>query len=167
VIATVAVFVFASMIAEAVVASRHDRRLRTAGAEEPRGDVYAVMQVAYPAAFLIMLVEGAWREVTADVLFRAGLLVFVLAKGLKYWAIAALGSRWTFRVLVPPGAPLVTGGPYRWVRHPNYVAVAGELLGVALAMHAMVTGPIAVAGFGALMLRRIRIEDRALGRGRE
>jgi methyltransferase len=114
-----------------------------------------------------MIAEGAWRGLSLDGLVRAGLTVFALAKVLKYWAIAALGPRWTFRVLVPPGAPLVARGPYRWLRHPNYVAVVGELLGVAMAMDAGVTGPIAVAGFGALMLRRIRIEDRALGRGRE
>ena len=54
-------------------------------------------------------------------------------------------------------------GPYRFVRHPNYLAVAGELVGVALMAGAIVTGPIAVLGFTALMLARIRVEERALG----
>jgi methyltransferase len=88
--------------------------------------------------------------------------VFTAAKALKYWAIASLGERWTFRVLVPPGAASITAGPYRWLSHPNYVAVAGEIAGCALAMHAIVTGPVAFVGFGLLMLRRIKVEEAAL-----
>jgi methyltransferase len=88
--------------------------------------------------------------------------VFVVGKTLKYWAIASLGRRWTFRVLVPPDARLVTTGPYRYLRHPNYVGVAGELVGAAFMAHAPLTGVLAVLGFGALMLARIRIEERAL-----
>ena len=154
--------VFGLMLIEAAVSARHERTLRSLGAVEPGGDVYRVMQIAYPAAFLAMLAEGAWRGVAVDRIAAAGVWVFVAAKGLKYWAIATLGTRWTFRVLVPPGSRRTMRGPYRWISHPNYVAVALELLGVALAMHAIVTGPIAVAGFGYLMLRRIRIEEIAL-----
>ncbi|MDH4066903.1 MAG: hypothetical protein OEW19_21085, partial [Acidobacteriota bacterium] len=55
-------------------------------------------------------------------------------------------------------------GPYRWMRHPNYVAVIGELVGVALTVWAPVFGALSVVGFGWLMLRRIEVEDRALGR---
>src|SRR5262249_1415308 len=116
-------------------------------------------------AFVVMMSEGALRGVRADGLFAAGLAVFASAKALKYWAIASLGPRWTFRVLVPPGSTRTARGPDRWLAHPNYVAVAVELIGVALAMHAIVTGPPAVAGFGWLMLRRIRIEERALAQG--
>jgi methyltransferase len=81
------------------------------------------------------------------------------------WAIASLGPRWTFRVLVPPGSTRTVRGPYRWLAHPNYVGVAGELIGVALAMHAVVTGPLSLLGFGSLMMQRIRIENSALRQG--
>ena len=54
------------------------------------------------------------------------------AKALKWWAILTLGRFWTFRVIVVPGATLVAGGPYRWLRHPNYVGVIGELVGVGV-----------------------------------
>jgi len=155
--------VFGLMAMEAAVAARHERALRALGAIEPAGDVYRVMQVAYPAAFLAMLAEGAWRGVRVDHVASAGAWLFVLAKAIKYWAIATLGGRWTFRVLVPSGSRRTVTGPYRWIAHPNYLAVALELLGIALAMHARITGPIAVAGFGYLMLRRIRIEENALG----
>jgi methyltransferase len=157
-----ALVVFAAMIAEALVAARHDRALRAAGAIEPRGDVYRIMQTAYPACFAAALAEGAWRTVQPDALFAWGAAIFGAAKALKYWAIASLGSRWTFRVLVPPGSTPTRRGPYRWMAHPNYIGVAGELIGVAVAMHAIVTGPPLVAGFCVLMVRRTIVEEKAL-----
>ena len=158
---SLAAVVVISMLVEARLSRAHDHVLRSAGATEPQDDVYPIMQVAYPGAFLALLGEGAWRHVHADGFFwRAW--PYSVAKGLKYWAIATLGSRWTFRVLVPPASSRIVDGPYRWMRHPNYVAVALELAGVAIAMHALVTGVPAVAGFIGLMLARIRVEERAL-----
>ena len=161
-IAALAAVVFAAMIIEAAISRRHDVRLRARGAVEPAGDVYATMQVAYPGVFLLMLGEGYWRGVVLDGVAFAGLAVFAAAKGLKYWAIASLGERWTFRVLVPPGSERTRRGPYRWLAHPNYVAVIGEIAGCAMACHALITGPIAFALFGTLMVQRIKVEEAAL-----
>lgn len=161
--ASTALVVFVLMLIEAAVSAHHDRALGALGAVEPAGDVYRAMQMAYPAALIAMVAEGAWRGVNPDALVTMGACVFVVAKALKYWAIGSLGSRWTFRVLVPPGSQRTRRGPYRWIAHPNYVAVALELTAIALSMHALVTGPLAVAGFGALMYRRVQIEETALG----
>ncbi|MEP6917189.1 MAG: isoprenylcysteine carboxylmethyltransferase family protein [Acidobacteriota bacterium] len=154
---------FLSMLAEARIAAAHDRALRAMGAVEPAGDVYRLMQIAYPACFLIMPAEAWWRGAQTGRMLASGVVVFALAKALKYWAIATLGPRWTFRVLVPQGSSCVTAGPYRWLRHPNYVAVLGELIGMAMMAQAPVTGAAAVVGFGLLILARIRVEERALG----
>jgi methyltransferase len=156
--------IFVPMIAEATVSTRHDRALRARGAVEPAGDVYKVMQLAYPGCFLVLLAEGALRAVRWDVLMAAGTAIFVAAKALKYWAIASLGERWTFRVLVPPGSAPTERGPYRWLNHPNYVAVAGELAGVAIAMQAAVSGVPMTAVFIFLMWRRVGTEEKALAR---
>jgi methyltransferase len=156
------ILIFAAMIAEAAISSRNDARLRALGAAEPQDDVIGVMTLVYPTSFVVMLAEGWWRGAGADVLFAIGAAVFVVAKALKYWAIRTLGPRWTFRVLVPPGAVSTRGGPYRWLAHPNYVGVIGELLGVAIAMQALFSGPIAVAAFVVILMRRIRVEERAL-----
>jgi methyltransferase len=155
------VLVFAPMLAETRRSRRHERVLRTAGAIEPPQDVYRAMQIAYPASFLAMIAEGCrasrrWRVPAA------GLIVFGSGKALKYWAIWTLGPRWTFRVLVPPGAPRLTAGPYRWLRHPNYLGVIGELAGVALLARAPRTGLVSLLVFGGLMVARIAIEERAL-----
>jgi methyltransferase len=160
--------VFVPMLVEAARAARNERAQIARGGIEPPGDVYAVMRVAYPAVFLAMIVESAWRhQHTAASTFDgrlalAGLALFVLGKALKWWAILALGRAWTFRVIVVPGDTAVAGGPYVWLRHPNYVGVVGELAGVALMTGARVTGPVGTLAFCALMLGRIRIEEAAL-----
>jgi methyltransferase len=154
---------FIPMLAEARVAARNDRTLRSLGAREPHDDVFAVMQIAYPACFLAMIAEGWLRGAHAGPVAIAGASVFAAAKILKYWAIATLGSRWTFRVLVPPRSSRILSGPYRYLRHPNYVGVWGELAGMALLAQAPVAGVLALAGFGWLMRLRVRVEERALG----
>lgn len=158
-----ATMVVVPMLGEWWVSRSNERELRAQGAVEPSGDVYALMQVFYPASFVAIILECALRDPSRDVLVAAGFTVFAGAKILKYWAIGTLGVRWTFRVLVPPASALVTGGPYRLVRHPNYVAVIGELIGAALIGHAALAGPLAVVVFGVLILLRIRVEERALG----
>ena len=129
---------------------------------EPAGDVYPLMQVTYPACFLAMVAESWPREASAGALIAAGAVVFAVGKALKYWAIATLGGRWTFRVLVLPGAPLIAGGPYKWLRHPNYVGVAGELAGFALLASAPITGVLSLIVFGSLLIVRMSVEERAL-----
>lgn len=157
----IAIVVFVAMAIEAVIAARHDRALRAGGAVEPKDDVYRLMQVAYPGAFVAMIVEG-WVRGSQETTLVAGIVTFLFAKGLKYWAIATLGERWTFRVLVPPGSIRIVRGPYRLVRHPNYVAVIGELAGLALMTAAGIAGPIGTSVFLILILARIRVEERAL-----
>jgi methyltransferase len=91
-----------------------------------------------------------------------GIAVFAAAKALKWWAILTLGRAWTFRVIVIPGRRRITVGPYRFLNHPNYVAVVGELLGAALMCGAVLTGPAATAFFLVLILKRIAVENRAV-----
>jgi len=158
----VLVLAFLPMAFEARLSARHDRALRAAGAIEPADDVYHWMQIVYPASFLAMALEAAIRRVDLNQVFVLGIAVFVLGKGIKYWAIATLGSRWTFRVLVPPSSSLITHGPYRYVRHPNYVGVIGELVGLALVARAAISGVLSVVLFAALIVLRIRVEERAL-----
>ena len=160
---TLFTFAFIPMLLEARLASRNERRLREAGAIEPKDDVFRAMRVVYPLSFAAMIAEAWLRGAEAGATFTAGLALFVVAKALKYWAIATLGTRWTFRVLVPPGAPLIERGPYRFLRHPNYVAVIGEFAGMALMCKAPVAGGAAIVVFIRILVARIRSEERALG----
>lgn len=158
----VALLVFVPMISEARRAARHERLWQLRGGVEPADDVYAVMRLVYPGAFLAMIAEGlADPRGWSLSMFLVGLVVFVVGKWLKWWAIETLGPFWTFRVVVMPGTTSVSHGPYRYIRHPNYIGVVGELVGVACMMHANATGPVGVLLFSALMLRRIGVEERA------
>ena len=164
VVPILAAVVFGFMLVEARRAARNEQAQRDNGGIEPPGDVYRWMQIAYPAAFGAMFLEGALREPLPPLVLAAGAVVFTLAKALKWWAILTLGRFWTFRVIVVPGAALVRHGPYRFLRHPNYVGVVGELVGVGLLTGAVVAAPAATAVFGALMLKRMAVEERALER---
>jgi len=153
------------MLGELILSRSNEKTLRRRGAIEPAGDVYRTLAWAYPMMFVVMAIEGAFGGPPPGAMAAAGVLVFLVAKVLKFWAIATLGTRWTYRVLVPPDAPLVTSGPYAWVRHPNYLAVFGEIAGIAMLVGAPFTGAISLITFGGLVRKRIAVEERALGRG--
>jgi methyltransferase len=153
------------MVVEALRAARNERDQFARGGVEPANDVYRVMRVAYPASFAAMLAEGTIGGHVSPFVFGVGATVFAFGKLIKWSAITALGRAWTFRVVVVPGDPLISGGPYRFFRHPNYLGVVGELAGVALMAGARATGPVAIVGFGALMWRRITVERAALAAG--
>ncbi|MEZ5315960.1 MAG: isoprenylcysteine carboxylmethyltransferase family protein, partial [Vicinamibacterales bacterium] len=128
--------VFGLMLSEARVSRRHERQLLARGAVQPPGDAYRTMAVLYPLCFAALVGEGLWWASRATpaapggpAWWVSGLLLFLASKWLKYWAIGSLGDRWSFKVIVEPGRPLVHTGPYRYLRHPNYVAVVGELVG--------------------------------------
>ena len=87
----------------------------------------------------------------------------MLAQALRYWAITTLGPRWNTRVIVLPGSAPVTGGPYRFVRHPNYVAVVAELFFLPLVHGAWWTALFFSLANAWLLTVRIRVEERALG----
>jgi methyltransferase len=154
--------VLAIMLVELGVSRANERTLRGRGAVEAPDAVYRVMQWAYPGSFVAMAVEGSLRDTAPGGAVWWGAALFVLAKLLKAWAITSLGDRWTYKVLVEPGRPLVTGGPYMLIRHPNYLAVIGELVAMALMTGARLAGPTMTVFFAALLWRRIADEERAL-----
>ena len=90
------------------------------------------------------------------------LALALAAQSLRYWAIASLGPRWNVRVIVVPGLPVVTRGPYRWLRHPNYLAVLIEGFAVPLIHGAWLTALVFSAANATLLVVRIRCEERAL-----
>ena len=90
------------------------------------------------------------------------LAVALLAQGLRYWAIGSLGTHWNVRVIVVPGAQAVRRGPYRFLRHPNYLAVILEGLAVPLMHSAIVTAALFTVLNAWLLVIRIRCEEAAL-----
>lgn len=139
---------------------RNERRLRARGAVE-RGRGHYPFIVALHALWLLSTaVEGSRRPATRP--DRAALAAFLLAQPLRYWAIASLGDHWSTRILIVPGERLVRKGPYRYVRHPNYLVVATEMLALPLAFGARRTALVFSGLDAALLAVRIREEERAL-----
>jgi methyltransferase len=150
-------------VAELVVSQRRAAAsLARGGTESGRGH-FPVM-VALHAA----LIAGCWTEPLAlhrsfiPALGYPMMALVVAANALRWWCIATLGPRWSARVIVAPGEPLVRSGPYRWLAHPNYVAVIIEGAALPLAGSAWLTA----AGFtmlnAALLTVRVRCENQAL-----
>lgn len=153
-------------VVELAVSARNARRLRARGAVEAGRGHYPAMVALHAALLPACWLEPALRPAPwpAAVALPAAAAV-VLAQALRWWAVASLGGRWTTRVLVLPGAAPVVRGPYRWLRHPNYLAVAVEVLALPLAAGAWRTAAAATLGNAALFALRIRAEERALGPG--
>ncbi|MGN6522342.1 MAG: isoprenylcysteine carboxyl methyltransferase family protein [Actinomycetes bacterium] len=156
--------VAAERVAELVVARRHVASLRARGAVEHGASHYPVMVVLHTALLAGCLVEAAERSDPPTGLAVGMTLLVVAAQGLRWWCITSLGDRWTTRVLVLPGAPLVEAGPYRfrWLRHPNYVAVVVEGFALPLAGAAWVTALVFTVLNALLLRHRIHVENAAL-----
>jgi methyltransferase len=150
-------------LAELVVSNRNAAwSLERAGVEYGRGH-YPFMVVLHSGFLVAMLVE-AWvvRPDVSAALAWSMLALVLLSQALRWWCIATLGPRWNTRVIVVPGLPRVTGGPYRFFSHPNYVAVVVE--GIALPMvHAAWITALAFTVLNAVLLTvRIGVENTAL-----
>jgi methyltransferase len=147
------------------IAGRNRRALLARGGVEVAPEHYRWMVLLH-TIFLICCPLEVWLldRPFLPILGIPMLLLVVLATGLRYWVISTLDGRWTTRIVVLPGAPPVTGGPYRFLRHPNYLAVITEILALPLVHTAWLTA-IAFSVLNGLILRvRIRAEEEALAR---
>ncbi len=161
-IALVAAAALAAIL-ERLHALRHETRLLESGAEEVAPWVYRLMVPVYIAVFPAAIAEHVVLGRRPPAPFAAAMVVlFLSAKGLKLWAIRSLGDLWTMRVILPRPLRVVTAGPYRHVRHPNYVAVLVEVTVLPLAGGAWITGSAAAVLFLALLRARVLTEERAL-----
>jgi methyltransferase len=148
--------------AELVISSRNTKRLRARGAFEVAPQHYPLI-VAVHAAWLISLwIFGHDRPVNA-----VALLIYVVLQGFRIWVMWTLGARWTTRIIIVPGEPLVRRGPYRLLPHPNYAVVAGEIALLPLVLGLPWLALIFTLLNAAVLAIRIRAENRALDASRE
>ncbi|RMH21508.1 MAG: hypothetical protein D6696_05605 [Acidobacteria bacterium] len=155
--------VAALRLAELRRARSNAGRLIARGAFEVGREHYPWMVLLH-GAFLVacplevFLLARPWRPLAGG----GALAVLLAAMALRYWVIATLGERWTTRVLLLPGERVVRRGPFRFVRHPNYLAVALEMLALPL-VHGAWLSAVVFSLLNALLLRRrIRVEEEAL-----
>src|SRR5450631_2408543 len=148
-------------LAELVVARRNLAWARRRGGREYGFGHYPFMVVLHMGLLVGCLVEAAHRSFI-PALGWSMLAVVVLAQALRWWCIRILGPRWNTRIIVIPGLPLVERGPYRWLRHPNYVAVVLEGIALPLVHSAWITAVVFTVVNVGLLRVRISSENAAL-----
>jgi methyltransferase len=148
-------------LVELVVSRRHLAWALSHGGREYGFGHYPFMVVLHLGLLVACLAEAAHRPFI-PALGWSMLVVVVLAQVLRWWCITTLGPRWSTRIIVIPGLPLVDHGPYRWLRHPNYVAVVLEGLALPLVHTAWITAGVFTLANAGLLRVRISAENAAL-----
>ena len=152
-------------LAELVLAQRNLAWSRARGGVEIGAGHYPVMVVLHLALLVGCVVEvTVMQRPFIPALGWPMLALVIAAQGLRWWCITTLGRQWNTRVVVIPGAPRIDGGPYRWIPHPNYVAVAIEGLALPLVHSAWVTALAFTTLNAALLSTRVSVENSALAR---
>ncbi|MFE0450099.1 isoprenylcysteine carboxyl methyltransferase family protein [Streptomyces sp. NPDC058914] len=161
--ALIVLAVAAERVAELVVARRNAAwTLARAGVEHGRGH-YPVMVALHTGLLACCLLEPVLaHRPFLPALGWSALALALLAQALRWWCITTLGPYWNTRVIVVPGARLVGAGPYRFLRHPNYVAVVVEVAALPLVHTAWLTAAVFTVANAVLLAVRIRCENTAL-----
>jgi methyltransferase len=152
-------------LAELVVSKRNAAWSLERGGQESGQAHYPVMVALHTGLLVGMLVEAWLRRPDVPAALAGTMLALVVAsQALRWWCITTLGPRWNTRVIIVPGLPLVATGPYRFLRHPNYVAVVVEGLALPLVHAAWVTALVFTVANAAVLTVRLRAENDALSR---
>lgn len=143
--------------------ARNERDLRQRGGLEAGASHYPWM-VALHTGLLVSAPLEVWilERPLLPVLSSVMAVALLGATVLRYWTMRTLGERWTTRVIYLPGTEAVTGGPFRWVRHPNYLAVMVETLALPMLHTAWLSAAVFTALNAVLLRKRIRVEEAAL-----
>jgi methyltransferase len=144
-------------VTELVISSYNTRELKVRGAFEVAPRHYRLIVVVHAAWLISLWVLG--RDQPVNVVALTGYLVL---QGLRFWVMWTLGSRWTTRIIILPGQPLVSGGPYRFLPHPNYAVVAGEIMLLPMVLDLPLLAAVFTVLNAAVLAIRIAAENRAL-----
>lgn len=151
-------------ISELLIARRNEQKVLSEGAVEYDRSGYKVIVAMHVAFFLSFIAEYYILRRSLNTLWPLLLTIIVLAEILRYWAISSLGKYWNTKILVTAGAPLVSRGPYKYMRHPNYLAVVIEIAVIPLIFSCYITSVMFTLFNLMVLRRRIRIEESALRR---
>jgi methyltransferase len=147
---------------ELAVSRYNTSRLLTRGAFEVAPRHYRLIVAVHASWLLSLWIFGRDQPVSIVALW-----FYLVLEGLRFWVMLTLGSRWTTRIIVLPGQPLVSGGPYRLLSHPNYVVVAGEIAVLPLVLGLPLLAAVFTVLNAAVLAIRIRAEGRALAASRQ
>ncbi len=149
-------------LVELVIAKKNEKKSIAAGGVEYDKKGYSGIVIMHIMFFISLFAEYFYFEHSLNKFWIIFLILFIAAQGLRYWAIISLGSMWNTRIIIVPGSKLVKSGPYKYFRHPNYMAVITELAVLPLMFSCFVTAIVISAVNLLLLKRRIAIEENAL-----
>lgn len=149
-------------IVELAVAKNHSKKMFGMGAVEYDGRGYRFIVLLHTVFFSSMIFEYFYLSRNLNTYWYILASIFLIAQVLRYWAIKTLGIRWNTRIIVLRGSPLIKSGPYKYLNHPNYIAVVTELASLPLIFSCYITAVIfSILNFFVLK-RRVGIEENAL-----
>ena len=147
---------------ELVISSYNTRKLVARGAVEVAARHYPLIVTVHAAWLMSLWILGRDQPVT-----MLALLFYLVLQGFRFWVMWTLGPRWTTRIIIVPGQPLVSAGPYRFLAHPNYAVVAGEIAVLPLVLGLPLLAAVFTILNAAVLAIRIAAENRALATSRE
>lgn len=155
-------FIILQRLTELWIARKNEERMKQKGALEFGAGHYPWMVLLHTGFFLSLILEVLILDREPAVFSPVLLACFLLAQMIRIWALLSLGPYWNTKILVMPGASVVRKGPYRFMKHPNYLVVAIEIFIIPLMFNAWLTALIFSLLNGWMMSIRIPLEEKAL-----
>ncbi|NRG48081.1 hypothetical protein HRF87_25665 [Bacillus sp. CRN 9] len=156
------VFVIAQRMVELFIARRNEKWMKSRGALEFGQNHYPLIVMVHSLFFIVLIIEVAFFEKQPSPYWPLLLVLFALTQAGRFWALASLGKFWNTKIIVLPHADVVKKGPYRWLKHPNYLIVALEFIVIPLVFQAYYTAVVFTMLNIVIMSIRIPAEEYAL-----
>lgn len=162
IVAIVLTIVIIQRLVELFIAKRNEKWMKRQGAFEAGASHYPYMVAMHVLFFISLIIEVIVLDRELSLIWPLFLAIFLLAQVLRVWCLTSLGKYWNTKIVVLPNAKVVRKGPYKWIRHPNYVIVATELIVLPLLFSAYFTAILFTLLNMWMMSVRIPVEEQAL-----
>lgn len=147
---------------ELIIAKRNEERMKQRGAKEFGQLHYRFIVLVHSMFFVVYFIEETVWKRGVSVAWPLLLSVFILTQIIRFWALLSLGKYWNTKIIVLPNAPIIQKGPYRLMKHPNYLVVTVEFIIIPLLFNAYLTATLFTILNGIILAIRIPAEERAL-----
>jgi len=154
--------VIVQRISELILSKRNEKYLKSHGAVEHDKKGYKYIVLMHNLFFISVITEFVFLERQLNEYWKVLLIIFICTQLLRYWAIFTLGKRWNTMILVLPNTELINTGPYKYLKHPNYITVIIEIAVIPLLFSCYYTAVVFSILNLIVLKRRIRIEEEAL-----
>jgi len=156
------IYLVMARLLELVIAKSNEEYQKKRGAIEIKDPYYPLIVLTHSLFFIFLLMESYFKHRFSEPILLFWLTAFILVQLFRYWCLFSLGKYWNTKVIVRPNSKLVKKGPYKWIKHPNYIVVGLEFLIIPILFHSYLTAIIFLTLHILLMQKRIPLENNAL-----